>query len=378
MFKLAVILLFLTGAASNGIVNTSSSSSTAGIEPFVPKLASNASSIDAFIGPVSVNDQHLAGIPSCDAPYVHGVAAPTFTCRAVTVIPIDPIEGCLMDHHPRIRLKSVCYEWCRSWSPPTPIPVPAPISDGYLDKGHTGTVTKWSLIVDVALNAATVDISADVDISMTESGLITIQPSPPVFVAVALINTAIEADVDTNITSNGLLANEPSAPAIVNADSTAPVIVTNRDRDNNVTSQESLVNQSSVIENPTPFVRGARSTDSSTILLLLVAVVLFTLLLMTSCVTLFFVILLRNKRDYKRTADLWNAINTLQYELNQRASTQEENIRLRKCANGLVDTVRTLRDDLAVARDVSGQRQSNIGRPDGSSIDGPAPPRPNA
>ncbi|KAG8996396.1 hypothetical protein FRB94_008376 [Tulasnella sp. JGI-2019a] len=291
------------------------------------------------------------------------------------MVPADPIEWCT-DHHARIRLKSVCYKWCRSWSPPTPIPVPTPISDEYLDQDHTRTITKWSQIVDVASNAATVDISADVDISMTESGLITIQPSPPVFVAVALINPAIDADVDANITSNGLLANEPLTPAIVDAASTAPVIVT--DRDNHVTSQESLVDQSSVVENPTPFARDARNADSSTILLLLMAVVLFTLPLMASCVTLFFVILLRNKRDYKRTADLWNAINTLEYELSQQAPTQEENIRLRKCANGFLDTVRALRDDLAVARSVSGRRQSDIGRSDGSSVDGPAPPRPNA
>ncbi|KAG8989553.1 hypothetical protein FRB93_003617 [Tulasnella sp. JGI-2019a] len=384
MFKLVVILLFLAGAASNGtfvcsggIVDTSTSSSTAGIEHFIPKLASNASSIDTFIGPVSVNDQHLAGIPSCDAPYVHGVAAPTYTCRAVTVIPVDPPEGYPMDHHPRIRLKSVCCEWCWSWSAPTPIPVPAPVSYGCIDRDHAGTDTMRSptlSFVDVALNTPVIDIRVDVD--MTSNKLITIQPSSPVSVSVASISPTIDADVDMKITSNGLLANGSSAPAIVSAASTTPVIGT--DRDNCATSQGSLVGQASVVECATLLVHGARNTDPSTVLLLLVAIVLFTLPLMASCVTLFFFILLRNKRDYKKTAHLRATINTLQYELSQRASTKEENIRLRKCANGLVDTVRALRDDLAVARDVSDQRQGNIGRPGGSSIDAPALPRPNA
>ncbi|KAG9036131.1 hypothetical protein FRB95_009705 [Tulasnella sp. JGI-2019a] len=318
MSKLALITLLLTGAASNtgpydgmacarvpvhqgfsprdpddliiaaGNVDTSASLSNgilAGHQHFVPRLASNAFSIDTFIGVVSLHGQHLAGIPSWDAPYVSGAVTPTYTCRAVTIVPADPLEGDPMDHHPRIRLKSVCYEWYRSWSAPKPIPVLPAIVGEHLHRAHTGTDIEGlpiSSFVYVALNAP-IHADINININITSTGLITIQPSPPAFADVALIAPVIDADVD----------------------------------------------QSSGVQHITSFILDTRNTDFSRVLLLIVAAVFFPSLLIASCVTLFFVILLRNKRHYKVTSDLRTRIKILEIELDQRVSTEEENIRLR-------------------------------------------------
>ncbi|KAG9022620.1 hypothetical protein FRB95_014523 [Tulasnella sp. JGI-2019a] len=305
MFKFVFVLL-LTGVTSkcDGSVDTDRNS--------VPELASNNSFIDTCI---STKDQHLTGIPSCDTPYAYGAAAPTFTCRAVVMIPTNPLEGGLASHHLRIRLKSVCYEWCRSWSAPTPIPVLAPIS---LDWDHTGTDTRWSLdlsLVDVALNAPAIDIAL--------KELPADQSSAPAMVDVASYASTIDirTDANINIALDGLLANRPSAMVFVSVALTAPI--TDKDCENDVTSQGPVVGLPSGLKHASSLIHNNRNTNSSTFLLLVVAVVLSALLAIASCITLTLVILPRNKRHYKITAGLRTTINSLESELRQRVSAEE-------------------------------------------------------
>ncbi|KAG9022266.1 hypothetical protein FRB95_000478 [Tulasnella sp. JGI-2019a] len=241
----------------------------------------------------------------------------------------------------------------------------------------SGTNTKWSLdlsFVHVAFNAPAIDILAYVDIDIASKGLPADQLSTPALVDIASYASTIDirADVNINITSDGLLANRPSAMAFVNVALTASI--TDKDCENDITSQGPLTNQPSNLERATSLIRDTRDTNSSTILVLRVAIVLFTLAI-ASCIALFFVILLQNKHHYKMTT-----INSLESELRQRVST-EGNIWLRRdVPTGFVGTVRILRDDLVVARGASAmidQPQSNIGS-DGSSTDASASRRPNA
>ncbi|KAG9013254.1 hypothetical protein FRB93_000777 [Tulasnella sp. JGI-2019a] len=189
--------LYTNATAYDGIVDTSAVPKTLFssngilpgldlIENFVTAPVSNSSSLDIFVGPTSFQAQHLATVPSCDSPYVYGAATPTYTCRTLALVQLG---GYIANGRPRIRMKNVCSEWCRSWSAPTRILIPDPIVDGHLHRYHSGTNTQslpiMSFGINITLNEPLADLSSRTEGTICDTRDMT-SPIVLLFVAVLL------------------------------------------------------------------------------------------------------------------------------------------------------------------------------------------------